>query len=465
MLLILLLLLVYLEDLVRLLLPNNSFYFLVVKDALLFCIYVVFLTRWVSVGKFLISRTQFLLGFYLCFSFSIGVHSFFLNNVNFLFLLNWARAEIFYAILVFVSPLLLLRNSSREALFKYVYVILFLQFTFAVIQYFDLSAILDWTKINGLRFESLSNQFDANFGEEKIPVLFGISASVTKFGMALFHLGVWLILLFLLSSKDRSHALFLILIIVITIFLLISGKRLPFILWCGFILMTPFLLMFASWNLREFTHNGIFFRRRVNKILHQMWLGIGAMFFLMLLVSLLNTDILVYGSRVLQALTVQFDERFFNSNPLGYFWVSEYKVIIENFGIYGQGVGTSSHGSQYVELITGGSFPYLNVEHGPLKVFLEFGVFGILHFCFFWSVILFIDFKAYIATKRQPVLGSVSLLITLYHLCMFLAFFVAHGYMGDAQILIQFWLLTGFQLFASRLRQVHFNAFEKNSTS
>ena len=157
----------------------------------------------------------------------------------------------------------------------------------------------------------------------------------------------------------------------------------------------------------------------------------------------------IYADMIVYVVQHGIAERFWwgSGGADDYFWWAEVSKITPDLAVFGQGAGTSTMGVHYVlseeEFASAG---YLAVEHGPLKVWLEFGVLGLIQMSLLWGGLFMMDLMVMKSVRHRPRWLAASVLISLYHLTTLASFFVGHQYWDDVQGQIHFWLITGLQL-------------------
>ena len=232
----------------------------------------------------------------------------------------------------------------------------------------------------------------------------------------------------------------------IGITLLISAKRLPILLWIVCMLLIPVVMHVAvsltrnskRWMYRE--------RRSVRRIKSKV---VAVMILLVvgfILLFVFSTKMRLYADFVIYAVEHGIAERFFagGNTSHNYFWANELSRITSDLAVFGQGAGTSTMGVHYVlpqsEFVSAG---YFGVEHGPLKVWLEFGLLGLMQMFLLWGGLFLMDFMVMIRVRYRARWLAASMLILIYHLCTLGMFFVGHQYWDDSQGQVHFWLITG----------------------
>ena len=238
--------------------------------------------------------------------------------------------------------------------------------------------------------------------------------------------------------------------VIIGLALVLSFKRLPVILWLFCVLLIPFIMSLAWSFTRNTTLLNWWDRLSVKVIRNKVTTIIASAMFAVTIVIGLSDKAGVYVDFIGYAISHQVEERFFGDSDQ-YFWQAEVDRINQDLAVFGQGAGTSTMGVRYVvtdyEYASAG---YRTVEHGPLKVWLEFGVLGLVQLFMLWGGLFAVDIMTLLRVKHRPRWFAASLLIGTYHLTTLASFFVGHQYWDDVQGQIHFWLITGLQLYLWR---------------
>ena len=216
-------------------------------------------------------------------------------------------------------------------------------------------------------------------------------SGVGKLTRNLFNIFFWLWLIHLVFNVGRIRTLF-ILSGLIGITLLISAKRLPILLWIACMFLIP-VVMHVAVSLTRNSQRWMYWERQsVKKIKSKL---VALMILLVvgfILLFVFSSKMRLYADFVIYAVEHGIVERFFaaQNTSHNYFWNAELNRITPDLAVFGQGAGTSTQGLSYVlskdEIV---SAAYLGFEHGPLKVWLEFGLLGLMQMFLLWGGLFF----------------------------------------------------------------------------
>lgn len=261
-----------------------------------------------------------------------------------------------------------------------------------------------------------------SYGELEVRYTFATFASSQKLAAWLVASGI-LVLAWGLWRKRHLHILILIsLPVPFLIGLIASGKRTPILLFLpAMVIYTAALLSGTS-------------RKRQSLIVAVS------------LAELLGAAVLldmslgtVRGSFVVDALKTDFATRFFGSTTDEQFFVSELNRVATEHPVTGYGTGSNGQGKA---LVTGFAFSR-SVEHGPLKVWYELGVFGLAAWMSVWIGLLFVTIRAARRLQGTGLAPSV-VMILYYQVCILIWFIKGHQIGGDAQAMSIFWFVAGY---------------------
>tara|TARA_X000000950_G_scaffold281743_1_gene379119 strand:- start:1421 stop:2641 length:1221 start_codon:yes stop_codon:yes gene_type:complete len=384
---------------------------------------------------------------YFLFSLSIYIYSIFgHDDIPIALALIGARGDLFYVPIAILMIYSLSTWGFHENLFRLVASMAILNIIVACAQIFLPDLTNSIPGLHGLDEEGIFSQKGRSFGNTILDYIYGIFGTVAKFTRNMLHIFIWIIVLHLVFRLGKQWQVLSILFIMGPI-LALSGKRLPALIWLLYVTYIPLVIFFASSlignkkTFKRFNEDGMISLR--NKFVFTfLMISISVTIFLVL-----NQDFIIYAEMFLYIVTNEIHLRFFAENVAGYFFQAELNSIKAMEALFGQGAGTSSIGTQYVmseadRLI----MDIHNVEHGPLKVWLEFGVLGLIQMAILALGIAYLDFQILKRTVNYPRLFVATNIISLYHFSVFLSFFVGHSYWSDVQIQIHFWMLTGLQI-------------------
>ena len=439
--------LVFFEDLLRSLFPIGSGGWLLLKDLLLLLLYGVFamgtiftFSSSVAVPRITGPLLAYFLATCLIYFYSVSGH-----QRHFGAAIIGARADLFYVPLVFAFF-----YASRWSRFPN---ILFSLFTWVAV----VNSLVAWVQISfpeildsvpgfsGLREEGHNLHESRSFHDGFIDYVFGMFSGVGKLTRNLFNIFIWLWLIHVVFNVGRVRTV-LIMSGLIGIILLISSKRLPILLWIVFMLLIPIVMHFAGYITRYSTQWKYRQSCPLRRIKYKMVTAIILLILGMTFMFLFSAKMRLYADFVIYALEHGIAERFFAraNTSHNYFWNAELNRITSNLAVFGQGAGTSTQGVHYVltedDFVSAG---YFGLEHGPLKVWLEFGLLGLMQMFLLWGGLFLMDLMVMIKVRHRARWLAASMLILIYHLCTLAMFFVGHQYWGDVQFQIHFWLITG----------------------
>ncbi len=446
--LILLLTLVFFEDFLRMTIPFGNAIWLLVKDLLLVCLYsvsLIYIIR-LSVPLKVPSLTLPILA-YLMFSLGIYIYSAFGHeNVPYGLTLIGARGDMFYVPLAFFTILALNWEKFPKLLFNIIIFALLVNLLAACMQIIIPDITKNIPGLYGLNEEGLFSQKGRSYGYTLLDYLFGLFGTVAKFTRNILHMFVWVLVLHLAFKLGKQWPVLAILFFIGPI-LALSGKRLPALIWLMYVIYIPIIIIF----MRTFWRVALIKKSVQNKFIVKLKNKIVFMLFTVFSLSVaylvFSENAQIYLEMFKYLITNEIQMRFLSEDAKGYFFQAELNSIDHHEAIFGQGAGTSSIGAQYIlsetEMLIAG---FKGVEHGPVKVWLEFGLLGLIQMAILLLGIIYIDLKVMRRALSSPRLFVASNMIFIYHISVFMSFFVGHSYWSDVQIQIHFWMLTGLQI-------------------
>ncbi|MBA7603144.1 hypothetical protein ES703_10248 [subsurface metagenome] len=419
---------IYLEDVIRRIIPGQPPQVMLIKDSLLLITYFAFFVTLVIINNkkpFALWKPPFLTGFLLfggwCF-----VGSFNPNIPNPLFPIIGLRSYLWYAPLFFLGYYMF---NSEEKVLRFCRILVYTAiplFIFSIYQYifFDKANVL-------IRpFERAHQIHSFHLVETgavmKISSFFGTGQRYAMFSMFLFFLGM---AIYLTSKKNK-----LLLISTISAFLgvVISGSRAVFALSVvGFIL---FFMLITSMG-----------RRGKKSVYLYLWKGNRIIRFGLVLFVVLIGILSIYkiggdiGLFQISAFYFAMEERI----P----WlIRDISGVLSGLTWLGYGTGTMSQGLQYISggvdwkyIMPGGS----SLESGISKIIFELGIFGFIFFYFFWGH-LFFRIKKELKIINHTNLKNIGVSIFVFLICTLIRFsFIHHQVLGDATVLIILWFFIG----------------------
>ena len=401
---------------------------------------------------------------YIFILFIIYFYTFISHNNSISLKLISARSEFLYIPLSLIIIQALKWNKFSVLLFKLFIVVLVLNISVSLLQFFASQLIEGVPGISGLREEGVKLHTWRSFGEQEITTIFGLFSGNGKFTRNLFHILIWIWLLHFIFKIGKFRNL-IILSVFIGPILVISGKRLPALMWMFFMLSIPLIMLVSRIvidKIRVFDFKEFIFLKSVQyKVLALIFIS----FIFIVFLYGISEKAKLYVDLVSFVLTNEIEQRFFSENA-DYFWQAEINRVDKYTAIFGQGAGTSSIGANYLN----GNFNnstnnLISVEHGPIKVLVEFGLLGFIQMVLLWGLIFFVDIVVINSLKNNPRWKAASFVILLYHLLILASFFNAHSYWSDVQMQVHFWLITGVQfwLFITNSKKLNNNSLVKTS--
>ncbi len=420
----------YIEDVIRKLIPGQPPQVMLIKDSLLLITYFAFFITLVIINNkkpFALWKPPFLTGFLLFGGWCL-IESFNPNIPNPLFPIIGLRSYLWYAPLFFLGYYMF---NSEEKLLRFCRILVYTAiplFIFAIYQYmfFDKPNIL-------IRPLELSHQIHSFSGGEagsvmKISSFFGTGQRYAMITMFLFFLGM---AIYLTSKKNK-----LLLISTISAFLgvFISASRSAFVLSIvGFIL---FFALITPMGRREKKRFSIYLWRG-NRIIK-----VGLALFVVLIGTLsiykIGSDIGLFQLSAYSGIkeTIPWFFRGVNS-------------LFSNLQWLGYGTGTMSQGLDYIPggvnwqytmlMLRGG----ISLESGISKIVFELGIIGFIFFYFFWGQ-LFLRIKKELKIINHTNLESIGVSIFIFLICILIRFsFMHQATLGDAPVLVILWFFVG----------------------
>jgi len=418
----------YIEDIIRRLVPGQPPHVMLVKDVLLLLTYFAFFITLVIVNNkkpFALWKPPFLTGFLLFGGWCL-VGSFNPNIPSFLFPIIGLRSYLWYAPLFFLGYYMF---NSEEKLLRFCKTLVYTAiplFIFAIYQYifFDKANVL-------IRPFERSHQIHSFHLLEtgaimKISSFFGTGQRFAMFAMFLFFLGIAICL----ASKKNK----LLLISTLSAFLgvVISGSRGVFVLSVlGFIL---FFVLTKTMG-----------KRQKKSVYLYLWKGNRIIRFGLVLFVVLIGMLSIYkiggdiGLFQVSAFYFAIVERI----P---WFIRHISGVLSNLTWLGYGTGTMSQGVQYIPV--GVDWTYITpqgffLESGVSKIIFELGIFGFFFFYFFWGH-LFFRIKKELKIINHTNLKSIGVSIFIFLFCTLIRFsFIHHQVLGDATVLVILWFFIG----------------------
>jgi len=420
-----------LEDIVRRLVPGQPSQMLLIKDAVVFLVYLSFL-RFFILKKQKIWKPPFMVALFL-FAAVCVINVFNLNSPGLLFGLVGLRSYLWYLPLMFLGYYMF---NDKESLLKFSQNLVYISIPlclFAIFQYFFYNT--GWALVRSFSDATQAHSFGLSIGYFKagsIPLLssvFGVSHRYGRFAMLLFFLGLGLLATEypadLLIKKNKK----LLLVSVFSSFLgiILSGVRAAFVLAViGGILFFLLAKHNQAWHL---------------------WRNSRVWIFPLMAIILLSLPVafLFGNSAFFQILS--FSAAFHERIPSA---VVAFYSALANAKFFGMGTGTLSQGVTSIPggaewniknriLITQG----FRFETGFGRTIFELGIFGTIIFYIFWLCLFYQGIKE-IKILQNNNLRNLGLGIIIFSFLMLFWFtFVHQQVLGDATTLVILWFFLG----------------------
>ncbi len=436
--------------------PFGSSLWLVLKDGFIALAYLYFILYYcirqksILLGREVVPVVAYFIFTLYVYCYAVIAHH---NHIG-LFLVG-IRVDLFYVPLFLIALCAFQEEKIFDRLNKMFLIFLVLNTSAAVFQFLfpDTAKIIPG--LGGLGEEGVNINKTASFTlsgvNNMMDYVTGLFGGVGKFSRNMFHIMFWFTLFFVISSSRNTLRLALV-ILLVGVCLILGIKRLPILIFCYFLFALPVLLYFALRFTRR-TADQDPVRQSVSRLKTTVSTTIISLCLLSAVGIATTEKGLVYAKFIQFALTSNLEDRFLKIHE-DRGWVSEQsKIARSEKAFYGQGPGTSTMGfANVMNMKDYSNNGFFGVEHGPLKVWLEFGVLGIIQFTVLWAGLFFLDIKTLFAVRKHLNLVAASLMISNYHLITFISFLVGHHYWDDSQGQIHFWLITGLQVLLWRRR-------------
>ena len=423
----------FLEDVIRRLIPGQPQQIMLIKDFLIALTYFSFLL-WLIFKNKKIWKPAFGIMLFLLAAY-ILIDVFNLNSSSLLFGLIGLRGYLWYLPLMFLGYYMF---DKEEKLLKFCRILAISAiplFLFVIFQYFFYNT--GWLLVRPFgkavpfhSFQMFINSTSISGDMLLFSSVFGVGHRFSRFAMLLFFLGLGLLATkYPVSSKKRK---FVLLMSIFSAFLgiFLSSARTAFALTLGGAVL---FLVFATY-------------RKDTKI-HYFWQNKRLLILSLISVALLFLlAFLFLGNRILFQVSV-FNDAFKERIP----WVLDgFKSALVNSKFFGMGTGTFSQGifnipggtdwvNQNQELITTG----FRFETGFGRIIFELGILGAVIFFLFW-ISLFYHMKKELKLLNNSNLRNLGLGILIFSFLMIFWFvFVHHQVLGDATTLVILWFFLG----------------------
>ncbi|MHC2995250.1 MAG: hypothetical protein IBV53_07110 [Candidatus Atribacteria bacterium] len=418
---------IYLESVIRRLLPGQPHQVMLVKDGLIFLTYFAFFITLVVINNkkpFSLWKPPFLTGFLLFTGWCV-VEAFNPVLPNFLFALIGFRSYLWYVPLLFLGYYMF-NNEGKLLRFCRILIYTSIPLTIiAIIQY-----IFYWGS-NSVLIRPLegSHQFHSfglleGSGIKLISSIFRSAAVYSSFSLFLFFLGVGL--RFYPNNSRKQRFFINISIISAAVGVFISGVRSPMYL----------LIIGASMYMFVYSRNSL---RIAWSQLKSIWLP--TIFVLIIIFLIINfgfKDISLYIFHSLDELLWQRTATL----------LTDMSFAVRYAGVLGLGTGSRSQGLQYIPggkewaLMGGPEQKEWGVEGGLAKIWYELGPIGALIFIIFFSQ-MFFSWLRKVRNLKGTTLFSFGLAICMYLVLIPLWSIKGHQVFGDATTLVCFWFFMG----------------------
>ena len=300
--LVIILFLVFFEDFFRMVTQVGGPLWLLIKDII---------TNIVSsYRKISFHKIYFPLIVYIFILFIIYFYTFISHNNSISLKLISARSEFLYIPLSLIIIQALKWNKFSVLLFKLFIVVLVLNISVSLLQFFASQLIEGVPGISGLREEGVKLHTWRSFGEQEITTIFGLFSGNGKFTRNLFHILIWIWLLHFIFKIGKFRNL-IILSVFIGPILVISGKRLPVLMWMFFMLSIPLIMLVSRIvidKIRVFDFKEFIFLKSVQyKVLALIFIS----FIFIVFLYGISEKAKLYVDLVSFVLTNKIEQRFF----------------------------------------------------------------------------------------------------------------------------------------------------------
>lgn len=423
----------FLEDVIRRLIPGQPQQIMFVKDFLIILTYLSFLL-WLIFKNKKIWKPAFGVMLFL-FAAYILINVFNLNSPGLLFGLIGLRAYLWYLPLMFLGYYMF---DKEEKLLKFCRILAISAIPlllFVIFQYFFYNT--GWPLVRPFgeavpfhSFQMFINSTPISGDMLLFSSVFGVGHRFSRFAMLLFFLGLGLLATKYPASSKKRKIILMLSVFSAFLGIFLSSARTAFALT---LVGAVLFLVFATY-------------RKDTKI-HYFWQNKRLLILSLISVALLFLlAFLFLGNRILFQVSV-FNDAFKERIP----WVfNGFKNALANSQLFGMGTGTWSQGifnipggtdwiSRNSELLTTG----FRFETGFGRVVFELGIFGAAIFFLFW-INLFYQIIKEMRFLKNSNLRNLGLGILIFLLLMIFWFIFVHNQvLGDATTLVILWFFLG----------------------
>lgn len=411
----------YLEDIIRRLLPGQPPQVMLIKDGLLLLTYFAFFATLVikqnNKNPFILWKPPFLTGLLIFAGWCI-VEAFNPILPGPLFATIGLRSYLWYVPLLFLGYYMF---TKQENLLRFCRILVYTSIPLvliAIIQYvfYDLTLLLVQPLEGAHQFHSFT------YGNIKlIPAVFGSAERFGNFILFLYFLGLGL--WFYPHNSSRQKLFIIISVVCSCIGVFVSGRRTPM-----------YLLPLGTLGYILFYHRGLLLNPQKSLLKP-------------LTILLLGVFIIIYfGFKGISEYFIYSIGGLLSERPLTL--MQDMNFAIENSGFLGFGTGSRSQGLQYIPgglewaLRGGPEQMSWGVEGGIAKIWYELGPIGALIFIMFFSQ-MFFNWARELHKLKGTALYSLGLAICVFLVSILLWFAKGHMILGNATTLVCFWFFMG----------------------
>jgi hypothetical protein len=414
----------YLEDIIRKLLPGQPPQVMLVKDGLLLLTYFAFFATLIikqsNKNLFIPWKPPFLIGLLIFAGWCI-VEAFNPILPTPLFAAIGLRSYLWYMPLLFLGYYMF---QKQENLIKFCRILVYTSIPLAVIAILQY-IFYDFVFLLIRPFEKAHQLHSFTYENIKlIPSVFGSAERHARFAFLLFLLGLGL--WFYPRNSSKQKLLIIISVMCAALGVFISGRRTPM-----------YLLAFGTLGYILFYHRGFLPKsQRPQKSLLKPLATLLMVVFI----------ILYLGFKDIGRYFVYSTGELLPERPLTL--IQDMLFAVGNSGFMGFGTGSRSQGLQYIPggtewaLRGGPEQMSWGVEGGIAKIWYELGPIGALTFIFFFAH-MFLSWLKELRKLKENILYSLGFSICLFLIFMVFWFVKGHQIFGDATTLVCFWFFMG----------------------
>ena len=422
--------------------PQANLLWLVAKELIIMSFYFIIILQCSLLKKYQVYKEFRLLLWYVFITSLIYIYSFIGHKIYVAWIVGF-RAELFY---IPLSLIVMSQLDNKKFILMFYRVLLFTALAncaVALIQFFLPNLLLEIPGFQGIKTHVVVSTV-RSFNYDLINFLTGMFASADKLSRSLTSIGVLIFLIHLIFGVGKPRHVYIVAILILIVTLL-SGKRLPFVIW-SLIYLSIILTNLLVSRKKIYYINSAIITKNMLRAKSYSYLNLIFIPVIILVAITLLENFHLYLDMILYLFTTEIQLRFLNGGGGDYFFQSEWQLIKSTGYFFGQGVGTNTIGVDYLlgtELRS--TLKLHSVEHGPLAVLLEAGILGGIKIALLWIVVIGRGTYHHFINDFPVNIKLASSIILLYQLFTLSSFFVAHSYWGDVQVQIYFWSIFGIQ--------------------